>query len=115
MKASETLKAERVREQLRQEREAFALKTRWYSLCLVMGVMSLIILVGLTVICAIVIFKPDQFPDFIVNISGSALFLDVLGLMCAIWKLVFKNPLKLTPETKESYSDDAGDSPDDSQ
>ncbi|MGB4580289.1 MAG: hypothetical protein WBI91_00250 [Coriobacteriia bacterium] len=97
---------ERIRERLRQDRETFdqhkAHEDRWFTLRLVMGYSSAAMLVVFLVASALVIFNAESFPSEIVKAAGAAFFVDALGLVISIWKIVF-NPdfmTKLAPITQ---------------
>jgi len=58
-------------------------------------------------ICGFILFNSAAFPDFTVKAAGAALFLDVLGLLISVWKIVLKPDFltKLRSETRESLSE----------
>jgi peptidoglycan biosynthesis protein MviN/MurJ (putative lipid II flippase) len=94
-------------EALRQESETFEQLKRqdknWFLLRLIMGYCAIVLLVGILVISAIIIFNYDKYPDKIVGWAGPALFVDILGLIFTVWKVVL-NPnfsTKLNPITKK--------------
>jgi hypothetical protein len=100
------IKIERAMEQLRQEREVFdqrkSQESRWFALRLTMGYASVALLLAVMIICAMVLFNSSKFPEFAVKSVSAALFVDVLGLLIGVWKIVLKPDFltKLTPETK---------------
>ena len=102
---------ERAVEQLRQEREIFQQRklqeARWFSLRLVMGYASVILLVGIMAVASYILVNSNLFPASVVVSAGGALFADVLGLLIAVWKIVL-NPssiTKLTPATEIPLAD----------
>lgn len=96
-------------EALRQERETFEqLKKHdqsWFALRLVMGYAAVIILITIPVISGVIIFNYKYFPDKIVSWAGPALFIDVLGIVFTIWKVVLhsRSDTKLGPITKTGF------------
>lgn len=105
------IKIERAMEQLRQEREVFdqrkSQETRWFALRLTMGYASVALLLAVMIISGMVLFKSNNFPEFAVKAVSAALFVDVLGLLIGVWKIVLKPDFltKLTTETKENLPD----------
>ncbi len=102
------IKIERASEQLRQEREVFNQRKKqeslWFLLRLVMGYSSVFLLIAIIIVSATIIFNSSNYPKFTVNSAGAALFVDVLGLLVSVWKVVL-NPdsmTKLKPETQET-------------
>jgi hypothetical protein len=108
---------ERVKERLRQEQETFnqhkAQEQRWFSLRLIMGYSALVVMVLVSVFAIYIIVNNTHFPPTVVNIVSGALFIDVLGLLVSVWKIVF-NPdfqTKLAPITQLGSSDVQGQLP----
>jgi len=98
---------ERATEQLRQERETFNQakqhEARWFVLRLVMGYSAVVLLGGVMVVASYILFNASAFPAAVVTAAGGALFVDVLGLLIAVWKIAL-NPdfhAKLSPVTHE--------------
>ncbi len=98
---------ERATEQLRQERETFNQakhhEGRWFILRLVMGYSAVVLLAAVMVVASYILFSAAAFPAGVVTAAGAALFVDVLGLLVAVWKIAL-NPdfhAKLTPVTRE--------------
>lgn len=98
---------ERATEQLRQERETFNQakdhEGRWFILRLVMGYSAVVLLGAVMVVASYILFNAAAFPGGVVTAAGAALFVDVLGLLIAVWKIAL-NPdfhAKLTPVTRE--------------
>jgi len=94
-------------EKIRQESETFdQLKIhdrQWFILRLIMGYSAVVLLVAILVISAIIIFNFDHFTEKIVSWAGPALFVDILGLIFTVWKVVL-NPnfaTKLAPITDD--------------
>lgn len=102
---------ERATEQLRQEREVFDLRksqeARWFVLQITMGWASVFLLIAVIVICAYVLLNNTNFDEFTVKAAGAAIFVDVVGLIIGIWKIVLKPDLvtKLTPETQQELGE----------
>jgi len=101
----------RATEQLRQERETFDQakqhEGRWFVLRLVMGYAAVILLAAIMVVASYVLFNGSAFPAAVVTAAGAALFVDVLGLLIAVWKIAL-NPnfyARLGPVTKVELPD----------
>ncbi|MBM4325743.1 MAG: hypothetical protein FJ118_01155 [Deltaproteobacteria bacterium] len=101
----------RATEQLRQERETFDQakkhEGRWFVLRLVMGYAAVILLAGIMVVASYVLFNGSAFPAAVVTAAGAALFVDVLGLLTAVWKIAL-NPnfyARLGPVTRVTLSE----------
>lgn len=79
-------------ERLRQQQETFNQKkkhdSRWFWLKLVMGYSAILLLMAILVISCIIIFNHEEFPEKIVNWAAPALFVDILGLIFTVWKVV---------------------------
>ncbi len=102
---------ERAVEQLRQERETFNQakehEGRWFVLRLVMGYASVILLTAIMIVASYVLFNASSFPTGVVTAAGAALFVDVLGLLIAVWKIAL-NPnfyARLGPVTRVELPD----------
>lgn len=102
---------EREAEKLRQEKEIFdqrkGQESRWFILRLVMGYSAVGLLGIIMIVSSFIIFHHDNFPNTILTLACSALFVDVVGLLICVWKIVL-NPsfmTKLEPATStiESY------------
>lgn len=85
----------RATEQLRQERETFDQakqhEGRWFILRLVMGYASVMLLAAIMMVASYILFNASAFPGGVVTAAGGALFVDVLGLLVAVWKIAL-NP-----------------------
>ena len=111
---------ERAMEKLRQERETFdqqkAHESRWFSLRLVMGYSSVVLLTAIMVISSYILLNNSAFSGGVVAAAGGALFVDVLGLLTGVWKIAL-NPnfmSKLEPVTEvELPNIEAGESSND--
>lgn len=97
---------ERIRERLRQERETFdqhkAHENRWFQLRLIMGYASVVLLTAIMILSAIILLNHQRYSPNVVTAAGAALFVDALGLVISIWKIVF-NPdfmTRLAPVTQ---------------
>lgn len=100
------IEIERASERIRQERETFDQRkkqdSQWFILKLVMGFASIILLATVLFIATYILFNNEQYPISVVTSAGGALFVDILGLIISIWKIVL-NPnsiTKLDPVTK---------------
>jgi hypothetical protein len=98
---------ERAAERIRQEKETFNQRkkqdSQWFILKLVMGFFSVILLAGILVIATYILINNDKFPASVIASAGAALFIDILGLIISVWKIVL-NPnsiTKLEPVTKQ--------------
>ena len=97
----------RALERLRQERETFDQRqrqdARWFQLRMTMGGLAVLIIPTLIVICVVFISDPHQ-SAAVKSLAASALLVDILGLVAAVWKVVL-NPASLTqlsPVTESS-------------
>lgn len=90
---------ERATERIRQERETFDQRKRqdsqWFILKLIMGFTSIIFLAVVLFISTYILFNNKQYPTSVVTSAGCALFVDVLGLIISVWKIVL-NPSTIT-------------------
>lgn len=90
---------ERAAEQLRQEKETFDQQKKqehlWFILRLSMGFASIVLLGAVMIISTYILFKNADFPKDVVTAAGAALFVDVLGLLIGVWKIVL-NPQSTT-------------------
>ena len=86
-------------ERLRQQQETFDQRkthdSRWFLLKLLMGYSAIVLLVSILVISCLIIFNYDNYPESIVNWAKPALFVDILGLIFTVWKVVL-NPTQTT-------------------
>ncbi len=93
-------------ERLRQQRETFNQRKRhdslWFWLKLVMGYSAVILLLAILIISCTIIFDYANYPDKIINWAAPALFVDILGLIFTVWKVVLSPGVstKLEPEIK---------------
>ena len=101
----------RAAEQLRQERETFDQakqhEARWFVLRLVMGYSAVLLLAAIMVVASYILFNAGGFPVGVVTAAGGALFVDVLGLLVAVWKIAL-NPnfyARLAPVTQVAFPD----------
>eukprot|EP00998_Keelungia_sp_KM082_P010391 NODE_6589_length_630_cov_7.045726_g6566_i0.p1 GENE.NODE_6589_length_630_cov_7.045726_g6566_i0~~NODE_6589_length_630_cov_7.045726_g6566_i0.p1 ORF type:complete len:131 (-),score=5.39 NODE_6589_length_630_cov_7.045726_g6566_i0:119-511(-) len=82
----------RIEERLRQERETFDQRkeqeAKWFSLRLLMGYIAALTLPGVGVVAGYILINSNLFGDAVVTSAGAALFVDVLGLIAAVWKVV---------------------------
>jgi len=98
---------ERAAERIRQEKETFDQRKRqdsnWFILKLVMGFFSVIMLAAILIVAAYILLNNNKFPTTVVASAGVALFVDIIGLIISVWKIVL-NPnsiTKLEPVTKQ--------------
>jgi membrane-associated HD superfamily phosphohydrolase len=101
----------RATEQLRQERDTFDQarqhEARWFILRLVMGYAAVALLLAVILVASYIIFSASHFPAAVVTAAGAALFVDVLGLLIAVWKIAL-NPhfyARLGPVTQVKLPD----------
>lgn len=101
-------------ERLRQEKETFEQRRqqedRWFSLRLRMGYTAIFLLPSVAAISAYIILNSSEFSTATVTTATSALFVDVLGLMAAIWKVVL-NPESITKLGPVTDATDLGQLP----
>lgn len=96
----------RANEQVRQERETFnqAKKhdAQWFVLRLVMGYAAVVLLTAIMLVASYVLFNESKFSTGVVTVAGAALFVDVLGLLIAVWKIAINPDSKaqLEPVTR---------------
>jgi|SRR5580704_1292895 hypothetical protein len=101
-----TIGIARAQEQLRQERETFDQKKgqdgRWFLLRLAMGWSAVILLPGIGAVSGWVITNHSHFSTGTVTLAASALFIDALGLVLAVWRIVLgTGPEGLVPVTRD--------------
>ncbi|MEQ8690199.1 MAG: hypothetical protein RIC89_05095, partial [Pseudomonadales bacterium] len=101
-----------IEERLRQERETFDQRKeqegRWFSLRLRMGYTAVVLLPTVAIICGYILLNSNTFPAAVVTSAGAALFVDILGLVAAVFKLVFheRAVTKLEPVTEQLNNSD---------
>jgi hypothetical protein len=99
---------ERAAEQLRQEKETFDQQKKqehlWFILRLSMGFASIVLLGAVMIVSTYILFKNVDFPKDVVTAAGAALFVDVLGLLIGVWKIVLnpQSTTKLQPISSSS-------------
>lgn len=97
---------ERATERLRQERETFdqqkSQEGKWFWLRLAIGYSSIVLLSVVIFIASYILFNSGSFSNTVVTAAGGALFVDVLGLLLSVWKIVLnpKSITKLSPVTQ---------------
>ena len=83
---------ERADEKLRQEREIFNQRrihdSRWFHLRLIMGYTSVVLLGSVMAVASVILFNNSEYPQSVVTAAGAALFIDVLGMLIGVWKIV---------------------------
>jgi hypothetical protein len=109
MSILDAVRIEQATERLRQESETFNQRKnheeRWFKLRLSMGYASVVLLPAVVLICSYVLYMNELFPPAVLTTASSALFVDVVGLMLAVWKIVL-NPgsiTKLEPVSSDSF------------
>lgn len=107
----DSVPVQREAERLRQEMETFnqrkAHESRWFALRLVMGYSSVILLGVVIAVASYILLNSDSFSGSVVTSAGAALFVDVLGLLVGVYKIVL-NPrfmTKLAPITTADPSE----------
>jgi hypothetical protein len=85
-------------QRLSQEQATFEQKklqdARWFILRMAMGILAMLIIPTMIVLCVLIISDPHQ--DMIVKrLAASALLVDILGLMCAVWRVIL-NPASVS-------------------
>lgn len=82
----------REEEKLRQIKASFNQnekhKSQWNVLRLVMGSFAVIMLATVLVISFYILLNNKDFPSSVVISAGGALFVDTLGLLISVWKIV---------------------------
>jgi len=97
---------DQARERLRQEQETFdqhkSHEQRWFILQLVMGFVAVVIVPSIVAICVIVFLNHAVLPTAVVTSASGALFVDVVALALAVWKIVLNKDFvtKLAPVTQ---------------
>jgi uncharacterized membrane protein YqjE len=99
---------ERAAEQLRQEKETFDQQKRqehlWFILRLSMGFSSIVLLSAVMIVSTYILFNNSGFPKEVIVAAGAALFVDVLGLLVGVWKIVLSpnSTARLQPVSSSS-------------
>jgi hypothetical protein len=107
----------RANEMLRQERDTFDQQKEqakaWFRLRLVMGYSSVVLLGVITVVSAFILLNNRQFPSWVVTSAGGALFVDVLGLLAGVYKIVLAPDVvaQLSPVTRIRLPGDVDEKP----
>jgi hypothetical protein len=82
-------------DQVRQDREVFDQwiehSSCWFHLRLRMGYASIFLLAGIMGVSSYILLNSTTFPEPVVVSAVAALFVDILGLFGAVWKIVL-NP-----------------------
>ncbi len=90
---------ERSAERIRQERETFNQRKQqdknWFVLKMVMGFFAVLMLASILCIASYVLFNYDKYPSSVLTAASVAIFIDCLGLVVAVWKIVL-NPQSIT-------------------
>jgi uncharacterized membrane protein YqjE len=66
---------------------------RWETLRLVMGYLSMGLLVTIMIASIYFILYHSNYPPIVINAAVVALFVDVLGLIACVWKIVLTRPV----------------------
>lgn len=114
MSVLDAVRIEQATERLRQESETFnqrkSHEERWFKLRLSMGYASVVLLPTVVVICTFIFYNHEDYTGSVLTAAGSAFFVDVVGLMLAVWKIVL-NPgsvTKLDPVSADTLTWDEG-------
>ena len=92
-------------QRLSQEAETFKQhklqEQQWFKLRLIMGYSSIVLLAIVMAVSVHILLNHKEFSNLVLTSAGAALFVDVLGLLIAIWRIVFNADFKskLTPVT----------------
>lgn len=91
-------------ERLRQERETFDQRKeqdrRWFKLRMAMGWLAVVLLPLLGAAAFYVLYNNDEFTPATVTAASAAFFVDVVGLVISIWKVVLgQSPKAFEPVT----------------
>jgi uncharacterized membrane protein YqjE len=112
------LTEQKAKQRLKQEQATFDQKrvqdARWFVLRMAMGVLAMLVIPAVIVICIWIIFDPHQ-GTTVKSLAASALLVDILGLMGAVWRVIL-NPAsvsQLAPVTHEVPSATTGETQDD--
>jgi hypothetical protein len=80
------------RERLRQERETFdqakAHNARWFTLRLRMGYAGIVLLFVIALVAGHTLLHPASYDPSTITIAATTLFVDMIGLVVTIFKLV---------------------------
>jgi len=79
-------------ERFRQEHETFELhkkhQQRWFTLQLILGYASIVVMAVIMAVCAYVVLRPDLFKAEVVNLAVVGLLADTVALMISVWRIV---------------------------
>ena len=82
----------KTREAMRQERETFDHLRRqdhhWFILRLAMGYAAVGILISVIALATRILVAAQQYPSSVVAAAGGALFVEVIGVILGVWKIV---------------------------
>ena len=93
-------------ERLRQEKESFdqhkLQSERWFQLRLIMGYVAVVLLPSIFILCVFIIIYHTYFSDTVVASATATLFVDAVGIVYSIWKIVLnpKFATKIAPITE---------------
>lgn len=103
--SADAIEIESAIERLRQERETFDYhkeqNLRWFRLRLAMGYVAVVLLPTMVAISGYVLYFSASFEPIVIKSATGALFVNALGLIVTVWKIVL-NPsstTKLEPVT----------------
>ena len=95
LRAPTPIDVEQQAERLRQEAETFnqllGQDAQWFKLRLWTGIVSLVMFPAIFAFCVWIIRNASQFDPKIVVAASGALFVDILGMVTAAWKILL-NP-----------------------
>jgi drug/metabolite transporter superfamily protein YnfA len=99
----ETLAIATASERLRQLQETFNQRrsqdARWFAMRLAMGWLATLLLPAIFAVCVMIIFAQESHSSTTVSAAAGALFVDVVGVVISVWKIVFSSglPTRLEP------------------
>ena len=75
-----------------------------------MGYVAAVSLPVLAVFCVVVLLSHEVFPGTVVASAGGVLFVDVVGIVATVWKVVLGEPInrRLEPTTDVESADPSG-------
>jgi hypothetical protein len=97
-------------ERLRQERELFNQKKvqdrRVFALWVTMGWTAVVLLIAICAFAGYIIVNHGEFSEATVTAATSALLVEALGLVVAVWRVAMgKGPEELAPITQPAEED----------
>lgn len=71
-------------------KQAIKQNDRLFTLRLIMGFSSVILLIAVMIVSSLIIFNNQVYPAHVLTAASAALFVDVVGLLASVWKIVLK-------------------------